>query len=124
MALPTVEELTEALREYVDAGADQTEFIANCVREAVAYITQLVPNEEGDIDVTDGYITPAGPASPLGDVLYRREVIELGSELFYRQKAKNGVVSVDSLGNPIRISNDPYRAAAGRLSTLIPWGFA
>ena len=124
MALPTIEELAAALLDHVDAEDDQAERVADCALEAVDFITSRVPNTAGGAEVIDGYLVPVTEVSPLGNALYRREVLELGSELFYRRQAKNGIVSVDSLGNPIRISNDPYKAAATRLGTLRPLGFA
>lgn len=124
MALPTIEQLAAALKGHVDADDDQDEYIEECTNEAVAFIVSRVPNTEGGAEVVDGYLVPVTESSPLGEVLYKREVLDLGADLFYRRQAKNGIVSVDSLGNPVRISSDPYKAASARLGTLRPLGFA
>lgn len=125
MPLPTIEELAEALQTHVDAKDDQATFITECVEQAVEFITSRVPNTDGGAEVVDGYLVPVGETSPLGEVLYRREVIDLGADLFYRRQAKNGIVSINTIdGSPVRISADPYKTAAARLGTLRPLGFA
>lgn len=124
MALPTIEELTEELKDFVDAPDEQATFIGECAAEAVEFITGRVPNTDGGAAVVDGILVPVTESSPLGDVVYKREVLELGAELFYRRQAKNGIVSTDSLGNAIRISNDPWKVSAQRLATHRPLGFA
>lgn len=125
MALPTLEELTEALRSYVDAKTvgEVAAYVGDCTAEAVEFVTRIVPNTS-TTQVVDGILQNVATASPLG-ALYQREVIELGSELYYRRQARNGVVSVSALdGAPIRISNDPYKAAESRLARFVPLGFA
>lgn len=122
MAVPTIEELTQALAEYVDASADD-EYVQSCVRDAVAFIEKRVPSDVS-YTIVDNIVT-AATVSPLGDEIYKREAIELGSELYYRRSARNGVVSVNTIdGSPIRISADPFKAAAQRLARHVPWGFA
>jgi hypothetical protein len=126
MTLPTPTELAEALRTYVDAAAvgPVAEYVTDCANEAIAFIARIAPNTT-DTQVVDGILQNVAVASPLGDDLYRREVLELGSELYYRRQARNGVVSINALdGAPIRISNDPYKAAEGRLARFVPLGFA
>jgi hypothetical protein len=124
MALPTPAELAEALRTYVDArtGTPVEDYVEDCANDAIAFITRIAPNTT-DTQVVDGILQNVDLASPLGD-LYQREVIELGSELYYRKAARNGVVSIGLDGSPIRISNDPYKAAEGRLARFVPLGFA
>lgn len=126
MVLPTDEELVALLSTHVDAAPDLQQYIEECVAEAVAFIESRAPN---DVTVTmavvDGLVVEStSTSSPLGDVIYQREVLELGSELFYRRQARNGVVSVTPDGNPIRVSADPWKAAAARLYSHRPWGFA
>lgn len=124
MAIPTIATLTALLKGHVDADDDQDTYIEECATEAVEFIVSRVPNTAGGAEVVDGVLVPVTETSPLGNVLYQREVLELGADLFYRRQAKNGIVSVDSLGNPVRISPDPWKASATRLSTLRPLGFA
>lgn len=125
MSLPTIEELTAELQEYVDAKDDQVEFIGKCVADAVAFIVGRVPNTEGGAEVVDGILVPVAASSPLGDDLYRREVVDLGSELFWRRQAKNGVVNANTIdGSPVRIAKDPYKASSERLASIRPLGFA
>lgn len=124
MAVPTNETLATELGVYVDAeGTEHAGFVRECVDEAVAFIVKRVPNIvtttiEDDIVLVD-------EESPLGDELYRREVKELGSELFYRRAARNGVVNVRTMeGTPIRVAADPWKAAEARLTRHRPLGFA
>lgn len=124
MSLPTTAELITKLDDHVDAASGEDDFLGECVRDSVAFITGRVPNTAGGAEVVDGVLVPVEETSPLGDDLYRREVIELAADLYYRRKAKNGVVSVDKLGNPIRLANDPYKASTMRLGSLRPLGFA
>lgn len=124
MTLPTTQELLDKLRRQVDAKSDQDEFLTDCVNDAVAYITLVLPNTGGGAELVDGYLVPVEETSPIGDQLYAREVVDLATDLFWRRQAKNGIVSTDALGNPVRISADPWKAASARLSTLQPWGFA
>jgi hypothetical protein len=124
MALPTIEQLTDKLREHVDAKTVSDEFLADFVREAVAYITMILPNTAGGAEVVDGVLVPLAESSPIGDDLYRREVIDLAADLYWRRQVKNGVVAVNAEGGAIRISTDPWKAASARISTLQPWGFA
>lgn len=124
MPLPTIEELAAKLQVHVDAKDDQATFIAECAAQAVEFITGRVPNTEGGAEVVDGILVPVSEVSPLGVVLYAREVIDLGADLFYRRQAKNGIVSLNTVdGSPVRIASDPYKAAAARLATLRPLGF-
>lgn len=124
MTLPTPTELAEALRTYVDAATvgPVAEYVEDCTADAIAFITRIAPNTT-DTQVVEGILQNVAVASPLGD-LYQREVIELGSELYYRKAARNGVVSIGLDGAPIRISNDPYKAAEARLARFVPLGFA
>lgn len=112
MVVPAKEILEAALTQYVDAAGASAGYVEECVASAVAFIESRIPST-----FVDGV-----PTSPLGD-LYEREVVELGSELFYRKMARNGVVTVGADGNPMRISADPYRAAESRLVRFMPLGF-
>lgn len=119
MTLPTEQQLTDKLTAYVDAKQDSAAFVKDCVRQAVAFILTRCPNVTTTVDDED-VVT-----NPLGDVVYEREVLELGSELFYRKAARNGVVSTNTQdGNPIRVSADPWRAADARLARHLPLGFS
>lgn len=119
MALPTEAEMVAALRAHVDAGAADIPDLTECVREAMAFIEKRAPATSTTVDE----VTTV--ESPLGDVLYRREVKELGSELYYRKQARNGVVALNTMdGTPIRVSADPFRASSERIARHRPWGFS
>lgn len=125
MPLPTSDELEAALTTYVDAKPAAADYVAECVAEAIAFITVRVPNTTTGVEVIDGYLTPAVESSPLGNDIYKREVLELGSELYYRRAARNGIIATNAMdGSPVRLSKDPYGAAEARLTRFRPLGFA
>ena len=64
----------------------------------------------------------------VGDILtfvQERAVLEVGSELFHRRNAPNGVAQFAALdGAPIRVARDPMVAARPLLSPYLGGGFA
>lgn len=111
MATP---ELIASLTAYVKPGAASVSssdeaFISDCVDEAVA----LVDNECGtDIDRV--------PVSVLN-----RAYIEVGSELYNRRAAPNGISQFASAdGSAIRVARDPLVAARPILLPFLRGGFA
>lgn len=108
---PTIQELLTA---YVKSGtasissADQ-DFIDSCAGEAAA----MVERECGS------YLASV-PAE-----IIQRATIEVGSELYNRRSAPNGISQFTSAdGGAIRVARDPMVAARPMLSPFLPGGFA
>ena len=97
---------TEALIEYVGADASQTAFVESCVDAAVALVSQFV----GSSDV------PAG--------VLERAILEVGSEMFHRRNAPNGVAQFAVDGSAIRVARDPMVGAYPLLARYVGGGFA
>lgn len=118
MPLPTVEELAAELRAYVDAPANQLTYITSCVEEAMDFIKGKVGVSSTVVNL-DGYVTPVETV-PISQPMFKREIIELGSDLFYRRQARNGIVGVNSMdGSPVRQARDPFAASEARLAHLV-----
>lgn len=95
------------LRGYVGAGDTDTDFVQQCWYEAEALVTRYV----GEAAVPDAVL---GRAS-----------LEVGSELFHRRAAPNGVAQFASLeGAPVRVARDPMVGAYPILNRFLPGGFA
>lgn len=113
MARATQEELEERLTAYVTSGAaftsqDDGEYITACVVEAM----ELVNHEIGD-------------ATTVPDPVADRAVIEVGSELYNRRSAPNGISQFASPdGGAVRIARDPMVAARPLLAPYLGLGFA
>lgn len=107
-------ELVARLTQYVTSGAHtvsgvDSAFIQACLGEAVA----LVDNECGTAKAT----------VPLA-VLHRC-YIEVGSELYNRRSAPNGISQFSAMdGSAIRVARDPMVAARPMLTPFLPGGFA
>ena len=97
---------TEALIEYVGADASQTDFVESCVDAAVGLVSQFV----GSSDV------PAG--------VLERAILEVGSEMFHRRNAPNGVAQFAVDGSAIRVARDPMVGAYPLLARYVGGGFA
>lgn len=97
---------TEALIEYVGADASQTAFVESCVDAAVGLVSQFV----GSSDV------PAG--------VLERAILEVGSEMFHRRNAPNGVAQFAVDGSAIRVARDPMVGAYPLLARYVGGGFA
>ncbi len=112
MARATQEELEERLEAYVTAGAsfttaDDGDYITACVMEAM----ELVDHEIG--------------TAPVPDPVVDRAVIEVGSELYNRRSAPNGISQFASPdGGAVRIARDPMVGARPLLAPFLGLGFA
>jgi len=95
------------LKTYVSAGDSDDTFVQACWAEALELITIYVG-------------THAVP-----DAILIRATTEVGSELFHRRSAPNGVAQFTTLdGSAIRIARDPMVAAYPLLRRYVGWGLA
>lgn len=116
-------EFVAALTAYVASGAhsvgtaDQA-FIAACADEAIA----LVDNLAG---VTYTVEDPTVPVSTVPPTVLNRAYLEVGSELYNRRSAPNGISQFTSAdGSAIRVARDPLVAARPILAPFLPLGFS
>lgn len=95
------------LTAYVGAQPTDSEFVTACWSEAEALVSAYVG-------------TATVPSEVLG-----RAVLEVGSELFHRRSAPNGVAQFATLdASPIRIARDPMVGAYPLLNRYVGGGFA
>lgn len=95
------------LQAYVSAPTDDEAFVLSCWAEA----DQLITDRIGPADV------PAAIAD--------RARLEVGSELYNRRNAPNGIAQFASPdGSAIRVARDPMVAAYPLLAPYLPLGFA
>jgi len=95
------------LKSYVNGSVDDLEFIQSCEYQAQ--------------DLVDGYVGLA--IVPL--TILERAYLEVGSELFHRRSAPNGVAQFTTLdGSAIRIARDPMVGAYPLLRRYVGWGIA
>lgn len=110
--MPASAALVERLSAYVKSGAVSVSsadvaHIQACLDEAVA----LVDNECGTTSIPE--------------VVLHRAYIEVGSELYNRRAAPNGISQFTSGdGGAIRVARDPMVAARPILAPFLPGGFA
>lgn len=94
------------LATYVGASEDNP-FIQACLDQATALVA--------------GYVGTA----VIPEAIQDRAVVEVGSELYHRQKAPNGVAQFSSFdGAPVRVARDPMVGAYPILRPFIGGGFA
>lgn len=94
-------------------GAPETDatFVEQCFDEATALVTAYV----GSID----------PVTALPASIRERAVLEVGSELYHRRQAPNGVAQFSSFdGAPIRVARDPMLGAYPLLQRFLGLGIA
>lgn len=91
------------LRGYVSATEADDAFLDKCVAEAVALVEAYV----ADVEVPEA--------------IEDRAVLEVGSELYHRRQAPNGVAQFGlELGSaPVRIARDPMVGAYPLLSPFM-----
>lgn len=104
------------LADYVGAG--QTDgYIDDCVDVADAMVTTYL--QASDLLEADGI--PEG----IPETVVDRAVLEVGSELYHRKNAPNGVAQFATMdAAPIRIARDPMVAARPILAPYLSGGFA
>lgn len=108
---------TDDLRTYVGASAVDDAFIAACLATAKSLIAVHVGAE-----VIGGIISESVVPEPVLD----RATLEVGSELFHRRQAPNGIAQFASPdgGQGVRVARDPMVAARPILAPFVPLGFA
>lgn len=102
------------LRDYVGAheGTDAN-FLAACWEEAAGLVDTFI----GEPDVF-------GPNWVPGEARHRA-ILEVGSELYHRKNAPNGLAQFASVdGSPMRVARDPMVGAYPILRRFLPGGFA
>ena len=98
---------TADLRAYVNASASDDDFISTCLTEAHTLVAGYV----GEFVV---------PPSVLD-----RAALEVGSELFHRRKAPNGIMQFATPdASPVRVARDPMVGAYPLLNRYVSGGFA
>jgi hypothetical protein len=89
----------ERLKGYVRSQAGDDAFVQSCWAEA----TQLVEDACKDVE---------GNAIDVPISVRDRAKVEVGSELFHRRQAPNGVAQFATAdGNPVRVARDPMVGA-------------
>lgn len=98
----------EQLRLYCGAPASDAMFVKECVEQAEALVTRFV----GQV--------------PVPSVIVDRAVLEVGSELFHRKQAPNGIAQFATAEgqSPIRVARDPMIAAYPILQPFTGVGIA
>lgn len=97
----------ETLKSFVGASDADNDYVQRCWVEAYA----MVQNYVG---------TAVVPVEAIG-----RAVIEVGSELFHRRNAPNGIAQYSTIdGSAIRVARDPMVGARPILQPFMPVGFA
>jgi hypothetical protein len=95
------------LQEYVGAPDSDAAYVEQCWDEATSLVSVYV----GDIDV------------PIA--ILDRATLEVGSELYHRRQAPNGIAQFSSMdGTPVRVARDPMLGAYPLLNRYIGLGAA
>jgi hypothetical protein len=96
------------LKAYVGASDLDDTFVAACWTEATELVAQYLGEAVDDVNA---------------DVL-KRSKIEVGSELYHRRSAPNGVAQFATLdgGSAVRVARDPMVGAYPLLARYMPAG--
>lgn len=113
-----------SLAWFVKASGDNDAFAQSCADEALAMVRKHI----GAVETVDaaGATTWSNPHG-VPQSLIDRAVLEVGADLYYRQAARNGIVSFGSgveATSVIRINRDPMTQAYSILGPFLPMGFA
>lgn len=100
----------DELAAYVGGTVD--DYVSSCLDAAVAMVAgSLVDGKGNTVTVPDAILD--------------RAVLEVGSELYHRRNAPNGVAQFATMdAPPIRIARDPMVAARPILAPYLAGGFA
>lgn len=98
----------EQLRLYCGAPASDAMFVAECLGQANELVTRFVRQ------------------ASVPSMILDRAVIEVGSELFHRRQAPNGIAQFATMEgqSPIRVARDPMIAAYPILQPFTGVGIA
>lgn len=95
------------LRTYVGASDSDAPYVGTCWDEAEALVTAFVGSA----------VVPAS--------VIERATLEVGSELYHRRQAPNGIAQFASFDSaPIRVARDPMVGAYPILARFMGVGFA
>lgn len=95
------------LKDYVGAPDSDDAFVETCYTNASSMVTVYI----GETEVPANIVT--------------RAVLEVGSELYHRRSAPNGVAQFSTFdGSPIRIARDPMVGAYPILNRYVGLGVA
>ena len=93
------------LATYVGAAAEDSDFVQQCWDEAKWLVASFIGGAEVPEEIGD------------------RACLEVGSELYHRRNAPNGIARFASFdGNPVRVARDPMVAAYPILSRFMVVG--
>lgn len=108
---------TDDLRAYVGASPADDTFVDACLVTATALIAAHC-----GVEVVGGIISGSTVPEPVLD----RSTLEVGSELFHRRQAPNGISQFASPdgGQAVRVARDPMVSARPILAPFLPLGFA
>jgi hypothetical protein len=99
------------LAEYVGAPETDAAYVEQCWDEATSLVSAYI----GTID----------PVIAVPIAIEERATLEVGSELYHRRQAPNGVAQFSSFdGAPIRVARDPMLGAYPLLQRYIGLGVA
>lgn len=94
------------LKDYVGSGSTDDNFVQTCYDEAETLVADFIG------------------LSVVPEPIIARAVLEVGSELFHRRNAPNGVAQFASYdGQAIRVARDPMVAAYPLLARYMVVGF-
>lgn len=95
------------LQEYVGAPDSDATFVEQCWDEATTLVDQYIGAETIPVAVLD------------------RAYLEVGSELYHRRQAPNGIAQFSSMdGAPVRVARDPMVGAYPILNRFMVVGIA
>ena len=95
------------LQEYVGAPDSDATYVEQCWDEATSLVSVYVGDVEIPIAILD------------------RATLEVGSELYHRRQAPNGIAQFSSMdGTPVRVARDPMLGAYPLLNRYIGLGAA
>lgn len=95
------------LKDYVNGSDEHLTYIESCVDQAIALV--------------DGYVGNA----TVPELVLERAYLEVGSELFHRRNAPNGVAQFNTFdGSAIRVARDPMVGAYPLLRRFVGFGAA
>jgi predicted Zn-dependent peptidase len=95
------------LQAYVGASTSDISYVTDCFDEATALVIQFVGKSYVPKSIVD------------------RAVLEVGSELYHRRSAPNGIAQFGALdGAPIRVARDPMVGAYPLLQRYMTVGIA
>ena len=99
------------LQAYVGAPDSDALFVEQCWDEATALVS--------------AYVGTSTPVTVIPAEISDRAVLEVGSELYHRRQAPNGVAQFSSLdGSPVRVARDPMLGAYPLLNRFMAAGIA